>query len=426
MKATFKFGIHPKDKKDITKNFPFEVMEPSEKVYIPISQHIGAPCTPVVNKGDKVKAGTMVAVSNGFVSANIFSSVSGEVEGFVFRENVFGLKIRHILIKNDGLYEEELMPPLENPTNKEIVLRVKDAGVVGMGGATFPTHVKLSPKNAIDYLIINGAECEPYITADYRLMLEKAKEVTEGIKLLKQALNAQKVIIGIEDNKPQAIEEMRKYCGDEIQVVELKTKYPQGGEKQLIYALIKKEVPKGGLPSDVGCVVDNVATALAVYEAVVLGKPSYARYMTVSGKGIKNPKNLFVRSGIPFEEIADKLGTNPYIKAVSGGPMMGLSLPNLNAVTTKGTSSLLLLTKEEIRETLPTACINCARCHNACPINLMPMMIDSYVRMNNFDMAEKYDFNCCIECGSCAFVCPARLPLIQSIRLAKKIYKEKK
>lgn len=427
MRATFKSGILAKGKKEATENIAFEEMLANDKVYIPISQHIGAACTPIVKKGDKVKAGTLVAALNGFVSANIYSSISGEVEGFELREDVFGAKIQHIVIKNDGKYEEETLQPIDNPTPEQIIERVKEAGIVGMGGATFPSHVKLMPKNPIKYLIINGAECEPYITADYRLMLEKAEGIVEGIKILQKALSAEQVIVGIEDNKPLAIENMDKFCSKEgIKVLALKTKYPQGGEKQLIYALTRLEVPRAGLPSDVGCVVFNVATAFAVYEAVKLNRPSYARYMTVSGKGVKNAKNLYVRNGIPFEEIAQALGVNDYIKAISGGPMMGISLPNLRSVTIKGTSCLLLLTQKEIRQTIPSSCINCAQCHKVCPMNLMPMMIDCYMQAGNLDMAEKYDFNSCIECGSCAYTCPARIPLVQSIKLAKKLHKEKK
>lgn len=427
MKATFKFGIHINCNKGLTKDKPFENMEVGEKVYIPVSQHMGAPCIPVVNKGDKVKTGTLVAKANGFVSANIYSSISGEVDGTVLREAVNGLKINHIVIKNDGLYEEEFMSPLEeDATAKEIISRIQEAGIVGMGGATFPTHVKLSPKVAIKHLIINGAECEPYITADDRLMLEKPEEIVQGIKLFQKALNAEYVYIGIEDNKANAIKTMQKYCGDDIKVVPLKTKYPQGGEKQLIYAINKVEVPKGKLPCDVGCIVDNVATAFAVYEAIVLGKPSYARYMTISGKGVKEPKNIYARSGIPFEEIIEKTGSTEYVKAISGGPMMGISMANLNAVTTKGTSSLLLLTEKEIRQTEISSCINCGGCHQVCPMNLMPMMIDSYIQANNIEGAEKYDPMSCIECGSCAYICPAKIPLVQSIRLAKKLLKERK
>ena len=426
MKATFRFGIHPRGNKERTKELAFENFQAGEKVYIPISQHIGAPCTPMVEKGDYVKVGTLIASANGFVSANIFSSVSGIVEGSEFRENVFGLKVRHIVIQNDGKYDEEFLEPLKNPNAKDIVNRIKEAGIVGMGGATFPTHVKLSPRNPIKYLIINGVECEPYITADNRLMLEKTKEIVEGIRLIKKAINAEEVYIGIEDNKPKALKAFEEFLGEDIKLFPLKTKYPQGGEKQLIYAITKLEVPLGGLPSDVGCVVGNVATSYAVYEAVTLGKPLYGRYMTVSGEGIKSPKNIYVRTGIPFKEIVEKFDTGDYVKIVSGGPMMGLSQANLNAVTTKGTSSLLLLSKNEIRETEPSACINCGRCQQACPMNLMPMFIDSYVHKRNLDMVEKYSVNACIECGCCGYVCPAKRPLVQSMKLGKKLLKERK
>lgn len=427
MKTTFRFGVHPKGNKELSKDMPFELMPVGEKVYIPVSQHIGAPCVPTVNKGDKVKAGTLVASAGGFVSANIFSSVSGEVDGFVLRENVFGQKIRHIVIKNDGLYEEETLSPITEPTKEAVVARVKEAGIVGMGGATFPTHVKLSPKNPIRTLIINGAECEPYITTDYRLMLEKAEGIIKGIRYLKLALNVEEVYIGVEDNKPEAIEAMANAADDDMYIVPLKTKYPQGGEKQLIYAIKHLEVPTGKLPSDVSCVVDNVATAYAVYEAVELGKPSYGRYMTVTGGGIKSPKNLYARNGIPFSEIVEYCGENEdYCKAVSGGAMMGISIANFNCVTTKGTGSLLLLTKKELRDATPSNCINCGSCHRACPMNLMPMMIDSYTQLGMLDTVATFKPFSCMECGCCSYVCPAKRPLVQSMKLAKKLLKEKK
>lgn len=316
MKATFRFGIHPDDKKDRTKDLVAERLLPDEKVYIPLSQHIGAPCEPVVEKGDKVRAGDMVGKAKGFVSANVFSSVSGVVEGIVQRECVSGQKIDHIAIVNDGKYEEKNMPVLTNPTSQEIIDRVREAGIVGMGGACFPTHVKLSPNKPIKYLIINGAECEPYITADYRLMMEQGKELVEGILLLKKALQAEYVYLGIEDNKPLAIEEMKKHSEDLIKVVPLKTKYPQGGEKQIIYALTRLQVPRCQLPMDVGCVVDNVGTAFAVYQAVKRGKPCYERYMTISGGAVKNPKNYIVRTGMPYEDIIKRHEVTDYIKAV--------------------------------------------------------------------------------------------------------------
>lgn len=427
-KLTFKKGgIHPKEMKHLTKDMAFEEMPVGSKVYIPLIQHIGAPCTSAVKAGDYVKAGQKIGLSNGYVSANIHSSVSGNVLGFEVRENSSGRRVRHIVIENDNKYDEMLLPPIENPTREQIIERCKEAGIVGMGGATFPTHVKLDPKAEIKALIINGSECEPYITTDYRLMLERPIDILKGIDLAKKALNTNQVLFGIEGNKKDVIDNMLNVVTDEnISVYELKTKYPQGGEKQLIYALTKESVPNGGLPSDIGYIVLNVSTCLALYEAVTLGRTSYLRYLTVSGKGIKRAANLKARIGTPFSEIVDYLGgTNEFAKIVSGGPMMGTSLHNLSTVVSKGSSAILLLTQKEIRDVSPTPCIGCARCSRACPINLMPMLIDDFVLNNRIDEAESYFAMSCIECGCCAYVCPAKRPLVQSQRLAKKLIKEK-
>lgn len=426
MKLTFKYGIHPKDKKELTRDCAFENMPTGNKVYIPLSQHIGAPCATAVEVGDYVKAGTVIGTPAGYVSATVHSSVSGKVAGFELRENAQGRKIRHIVIENDGEYTEETLPPLVNPTKEQIILRCKEAGVVGMGGATFPTHVKLETKSKIDLLIINGSECEPYITTDYRMMLDMPEKVLEGISYIKTALDADRVAIGIEDNKKDAIKKMSDAVKDSnTAVYTLKTKYPQGGEKQLIYAITRRKVPNGGLPSDVGIIVLNISTAYAIYEAVALGKACYTRYMTISGGGITRPANLFVRNGVPLQEIVDYLGGGKdYVKAVFGGPMMGVSLPNLRPVVSKGSSALLLLTKKEIRKVDPSPCINCARCHHACPIGLMPMLTDAYILKNDIEGAKKNNAMSCIECGCCSFVCPAKRPLVQSQRLAKKLIRE--
>jgi len=427
-KLTFKRGgIHPKEMKDLSKDSAFEEMPVGAKVYIPLVQHIGAPCTPTVQAGDYVKVGQKIGLANGYVSANIHSSVSGTVLGFEARENAAGRRVRHIVIENDYKYDEAFLEPLENPSSEEIIARCKEAGIVGMGGATFPTHVKLEPKNPIKALIINGSECEPYITTDYRLMLEKPIEILKGVDLVKKALDTKQVFFGIEANKKEAIEHIISHVDDEqLSVFELKTKYPQGGEKQLIYALTKEIVPNGGLPSDIGYIVLNVSTCLALYEAVYLGKTSYTRYLTVSGKGIKRPANLHARIGIPYEEVVDYLGgANEFVKIISGGPMMGVSMHNLKTVISKGSSAILLLTEKEIRDVSPTPCIGCGRCARACPINLMPMLIDDAVLNNKIEKAESYYALSCIECGCCAYVCPAKRPLVQSQRLAKKLIREK-
>ena len=429
MKLTFKHGIHPKERKELAADSPIEVMPAGAKVYIPLIQHIGAPAEACVAAGDRVKAGTIVGKAASYVSANVFSSVSGTVSGIVRRTNAAGRKISHVVIDNDGEYEEETLPPLVDPTKEEIIARCKEAGIVGMGGATFPTHVKLESKTPIKALIINGSECEPYITTDYRLMLERPENVVSGIILLAKALGVDTVLVGIEGNKKDAIDRMI-YASDGIEGIlihELKTKYPQGGEKQLIYALTKEKVPNGGLPSDVGYIVLNISTAYAVYEACVLGRPCYARFMTVSGEAIARPANLYVRTGVPFSEVVDRLGVKEeYVKAVSGGPMMGISLSDLTPSVSKGSSALLLLTEREIRAVRPTTCINCARCASVCPMNLMPMMTDALILQDKIKEAKEYYPMSCIECGCCAYVCPAKRPLVQSQRLAKKLIRELK
>ena len=426
---TFKFGIHPKDMKELSHDCKFEEMPTGEKVYIPLAQHLGTPASACVEVGDYVKVGTKIGEASSYVSCNVHSSVSGIVEGFVLRENAMGKRIRHVCIANDGKYEEDFLPPLENPTREELVARCKECGLAGMGGATFPTHVKLENKNPIKALIINGSECEPYITTDYRLMIDKSQEVLEGIRYLAKAIGAPEIWIGIEANKDDAIEEMmRVTAGDNsIKVFALKTKYPQGGEKQLIYALAHQKVPAGGLPSDLGFIVLNISTALAMYEACALGKPLFSRYMTISGKGINRPANIWVRFGVPFTEIVDYLGYRDDVqKVISGGPMMGVSLHSFMPVVTKGSSALLLLIEEEIRDVDPTTCINCARCANVCPMGLMPMMTDALVLKNMIKEIKPYNPLSCIECGCCAYVCPAKRPLVQSQRLAKKLIRERK
>ncbi|MBQ9114899.1 MAG: electron transport complex subunit RsxC, partial [Clostridia bacterium] len=376
-----------------------------------------------------VKVGTKIGEASSYVSCNVHSSVSGTVEGFVLRENAMGKRIRHVCIANDGKYEEDFLPPLENPTPEELVARCKECGLAGMGGATFPTHVKLETKTPIKALIINGSECEPYITTDYRLMIDKPVEVLAGIKYLAKAIGAPEIWIGIEANKSDAIESMMRVSESDanIKVIGLKTKYPQGGEKQLIYAITRQKVPQGGLPSDLGYIVLNISTALAMYEACALGKPLFSRYMTVSGKGINRPANIWVRFGVPFVEIVDYLGySDDVVKVISGGPMMGISLHSFMPVVTKGSSALLLLNEDEIRDVDPTPCINCARCASVCPMGLMPMMTDAYVLKNMIKEIKPYNPLACIECGCCAYVCPAKRPLVQSQRLAKKMIRERK
>lgn len=424
-KKTFRRGVHPKGMKHPTSALAAEEFPTGQYLSVPLIQHIGAPTTPVVAVGDKVRAGTKIALNNGNFSASIHSPVSGTVRNIVFNENHQGVKIRHIVIENDGYYETFRYPKLDDPTPKEIVARIMDAGIVGMGGAAFPLHIKITPNNDIKALIINAAECEPYITADFRLMTERTGGIIEGIKLLMKALSVSMCYIGIEDNKPEAIRALKAFESNRIAVCPLKTKYPQGGEKQLIYAITGQKTPVGGLPADIGYIVVNVATAYAVYEAVKLGKPLYERYVTVSGGAAKRPANFIVKVGTSLKELCDAVQAEGFVKVVTGGPMMGFAQANLNAAVTKGTSSVLFLTEKELRSVEPSACINCASCAEHCPMHLMPMFIDSYALAGDMEKAEKYGAMNCIECGCCAFVCPAKRPLVQSIRLAKKKIKEK-
>lgn len=408
----------------MSKDKPVVPIEAGEFVRIPLSQHIGAPAEAVVKAGDKVKAGSLVGKAGAIVSANVFSSVSGEVAAIESGETVSGGKCLHVVIKNDFEYSEERLKPLGSPTRENIIGRAREAGIVGMGGAAFPFDVKLSVKNPIQTLLINGSECEPYITADYRLMLDKAEGIVRGVELVAKALNAADTVIGVESNKRDAYEALKKAAGGGIRVELLKTKYPQGGEKQLIYALTRKKVPAGKLPGDIGCIVTNCQTAYALHEAVDFGKPLYERVVTVSGLAAARPGNYFVKTGMTFEELADAVGIrSQYVKAVQGGPMMGISMHSLKPSVTKSSGALLLLTEEEIRGIEPTPCINCARCASVCPMSLMPMKTDALILKDKVVEAKAYHPELCIECGCCAFVCPAKRPLVQSQRLAKKLIK---
>lgn len=427
MLKTFRKGVHPDGRKD-TADMPLVEFPVPDTLYISLAQHIGAPAEAVVAVGDEVKAGTLIGAAKGFVSANVFSSVSGCVKAIEKRLTPLGNKSTHVVIENDKKYEETLLPCLENPSKDDILNRVAEAGIVGMGGATFPTQVKFKPSKPVDTLIINGAECEPFITCDYRLLMEKSDELLEGVRLIKKALGVKNAFIGIEYNKKPAIELLKVKANDVAEIVPLKVKYPQGAEKQLIYAVTKRKVPAGGLPMDIGCVVSNVHTAFSIYEAVTLGKPLYTRAMTLSGNAIEKKGNYWMRNGILTEYIYSfvKGDNNETVKKIiSGGPMMGFALDDMRTATTKGSSSLLFLTAKEINVLNPTACINCASCASVCPMNLMPMFIEKATQHGEYDMALKYGVMNCIECGSCAYSCPAKRPLVQVIKLAKKEIKSR-
>ena len=428
LRFTFNRGVHPAGHKELAKDLPLTDFPAGEVVSIPLSQHIGAPAAPAVEIGDHVKVGTLIGKASGFVSANVYSSVSGTVKCFENKRTAIGSRVSHVVIENDGLYEEAALEPIVAPNAENIKARIAEAGIVGMGGATFPTHVKFSPRTPVDVLIINAAECEPYITCDYRLCLERAEQIFEGIRYMMIALGVKNAYIGIEDNKPDAVKALSAFADEEIRVVPLVTKYPQGAEKQLIYSITKRVVPEGALPAEVGAVVDNVHTAFAIYEAVKLGKPSYMRAMTVSGMACERPGNFWVRNGVTYREIAEYCGiTEQAKKVISGGPMMGFAQADLSPSCGKGTSSLLFLTDDEISDgDKPiSACINCATCASRCPMHLMPMFIERAVDAEDAVEAKKLHALSCIECGCCAYVCPASRPLVTSMRRAKKLIKEK-
>ncbi len=395
-----------------------------QNLYISLSQHIGKPSIPIVAVGDVVKRGQKIAGDSSVVSASVFSPVSGKVTAIEKRPTILG-KAEHIVIENDNLYTEEFLPPLQEHTAENIVNRILEAGIIGMGGAGFPTQVKLRPQEKIDTFILNAIECEPYITCDYRAMLEYTKEVVLGSILLATAVKADRVVIAIESNKPQAAKLITEYVTDnalDVDVVLCKTKYPQGAEKQLVYAVTKRKIPLGKLPSSVGCAVNNAHTALAAYRAVYEGIPCFERLMTVSGLCAKNPCNMWVANGTTYADVISHVGITEDVKVakmISGGPMMGFAFLDENISTTKTSGCLLLLSEKEAFVTEPQPCINCGRCAKACPMKLMPMYIDRYALSKEYDLANKYGAMNCIECGCCSFVCPAKRTLVQSIKIAK-------
>ena len=432
---TFRIGgVHPEENK-ITAEIPTKVAELPKIATFPLSQHIGAPAKAVVQKGDAVKVGTLIAEAGGFVSAPIFSSVSGTVFKIEDVIDATGYRKPSIIIKVEGdEWEESIdrsdkLETLEaHPelTAEEIIKRVKDAGVTGMGGAGFPTFIKLTPPPTAkaECVIINGVECEPYITSDYRLMLEHADEILVGLQLLMKAVNVDKGYIGIEDNKPKAIElfEQKTANMNGIEIVPLAKKYPQGGEKQLVDAVIRRQVPAPpAIPVNVGAVVQNVGTAFAVYQAVMKNKPLFERYTTVTGKQVKNPGNFLVRMGTPMSQLIDACGGLPEgdNKILAGGPMMGKALLNTEVPVCKGTNSVTILTDDDAHRKEAQPCIRCAKCVSACPMGLEPYLLSTLSSMKNWERVEAEDITSCIECGSCQFTCPAHRPLLDNIRLGK-------
>jgi len=430
LKTFAKGGVHPPEHK-ISANQAIKTMPLPEKVAVPISQHIGAPAAPTVKKKDVVKVGQVIAKSGGFVSANIHSPVSGVVDKIDVITDSSGYKRKAVFITVEGdEWEESIIRDNSLVTEikaskEEIIQKVLDSGIVGLGGATFPSHVKLAvPKGkTAEVLIINGVECEPYLTADHRLMLEKGEETLVGIQILMKALDVKRAIIGIENNKKDAIKHLKKlsskYSG--IEICPLKVKYPQGGEKQLIKATINREVPSGGLPIDVGAVVNNVGTAFAVYEAVQKNKPLIERVVTVTGKHVGTPSNFMCRIGTMVSELIEATGGAPERtgKIISGGPMMGRSLAHLNTPMAKGTSGILLIEDTEAKRGTMKRCIRCAKCVSACPMGLEPFLLMTLSSRQQTEDVHKNRAMDCIECGSCSYTCPSSRPLLDYIRLGK-------
>ncbi len=430
---TFKMGgVHPPENK-FSSGAAIEVLPVPKRVYIPISQHLGAPSTVLVKRGDEVKTGQLLAKSSGFISANIHSSVTGKVFKIDNIMDQSGYRRMSVIIDTaedvwaDGI---DLSDDLRHEialSKQEIIQRINDMGIVGLGGATFPTHVKMMVPDGkkAEYLIINGVECEPYLTSDHRLMMERGEEMLIGTSILMKALGVDKALVGIENNKPDAIDHLsklaQKFKG--ISIHALKVKYPQGGEKQLIKALTGREVPSGKLPIETGCVVDNVGTAYAVYEAVQKNKPLIERVVTVTGKAAKKPSNFMVRVGTPISKLIEKAGGLPENlgKVIGGGPMMGKALMSVEAPIVKGSSGILLVPDEEAHRTAIKNCIRCGKCISVCPMGLEPYLLAQEVMHESWEHAEKDRIMDCIECGSCHYTCPSGRPLLDFIRLGKTI-----
>ncbi|HOP58162.1 MAG TPA: electron transport complex subunit RsxC [Bacteroidales bacterium] len=430
MKTFPKGGIHPPENK-LTAGKQTEVLPLPVSVAIPVSQHIGAPATVIVNKGDIVKTGQVIAVSKGFVSVNIHSSVSGKVNKIDSIVDTTGYKQTAVFIDVEG---DEWVDNIDRSDNlitdiklspEEIISRCQESGIVGLGGATFPSHVKLSVPSGkrCDLLIINGVECEPYLTADHRLMLEKGKEILVGISILMKALKIKRALVGIENNKTDAIAHLKKLSAsfEGIEICPLKVKYPQGAEKQLIKALTGREVPSGRLPIDVNVVVHNAGTTFAVYEAVQKNKPLIERVVTITGKNLTNPGNYFVRIGTPISLLIEKAGGLPDDtgKIISGGPMMGKALINTDVPVVKGMSGIILFPASESDRMPSQPCIRCAKCVSVCPLGLEPYLLMLLTQKGLFEKAEEERITDCMECGSCSYTCPAGRPLLDYIRLGK-------
>ena len=427
---TFKGGIHPNDGKSLAKDKAIVTVMPKGDLIYPLSQHIGAPASPIVSVGDHVLKGQKIAEAGGFVSAPIHASVSGTVKAIEPHFNPTGSKVNCIVVENDGEYQEvEYTPskPLDELTKEEILNLIGEAGIVGMCGAGFPTKVKLSPKEPekIEYVIANCAECEPYITADYRRMLENPEELVSGMKVVLKLFDNAKGIFGVEDNKPDCIAKLKELTKDEprMEVLALKTKYPQGAERQLIFATTGRAINSSMLPADAGCVVDNVETLIGIHYAVIDERPVMERIVTVSGDGVKAPGNFKVLFGTNQRELVEAAGgfLGEPEKVISGGPMMGFAMFTLDTPITKTSSSILCLTKDEVAANEPSACINCGRCVEVCPSRIIPSRLADFAEHHNEEAFTKWEGLECVECGSCSYVCPAKRQLKQAIGSMRKI-----
>ncbi len=431
MLKSFKIGgVHPAENK-LSASRAIEVLALPKTVFIPVGQHIGTPAEVIVKKGDKLLVGQLIAKSSGFVSANIHSSVSGTVKKVETGPHTSGYPKMGVYIDvEDDIWDEKIDRSTElktgiNLDSAAILAKIQDAGIVGLGGATFPTHVKLMPPKGMkaDVLLINGVECEPYLTSDHRMMLERGEELIVGVQLLMKALNVTKATIGIENNKPDAIAKMSDLAArhSNISVVPLKVKYPQGGEKQLIKAVTGREIPSGALPISVGAVVFNIATTFAVYEAVQKNKPLFELIVTVTGKSLKNPSNFKVRIGTTIGELIDAVGGLPENcgKIIAGGPMMGKAVANTEIPVTKGTSGVLMMPEKESKRSETMPCIRCSRCVSVCPMGIEPYLLMTLSEKQIWDRAEYERVMDCIECGACNYACPANRPLLDYIRLGK-------
>ena len=433
-KVTFQGGVHPSDQKQFSRDIPFSVYEPKGDLVFPLAQHIGAPASPVVKKGDEVLAGQVIAEATGFVSANIISSCSGKVKSIEKRTTATGAKVQSIVIENDGEFRtvEGIGTEVDYKTltKEEILAKVKDAGIVGLGGAGFPTHVKLAPKNAdaIEYIIANGAECEPYITCDDQLMRTQAAEIVTGMEIMLSLFPNAKGVVIIEENKPEAIAAMEKACANsaKVSVLPVQTKYPQGGERSCITVVTGKHLKLGMLPADLGCVVDNVATIYAIYEAVCKSTPLMIKGITVSGEAVKHPSNFKVRIGTSMDELVDAAGgikdCVSLKKAISGGPMMGFAMASLDVPVQKSNNAITLLAKDAVEEAQAqmTACLRCGRCNSACSLGLVPQMMAQAAERKDYDKFENKLYGMeCVACGSCTYICPAKRPLMQLFKQTK-------